>query len=144
MIDSVLAGGVRRVVKLSAIGTGERDERNRTVGAWQQAAEQAVRASGMAWTLLRPSVFASNSASNFLWWAESIKVGEPVPNMTGAGRQGVVDPRDVAAVAVEALTSPAHADLVYTLTGPELLGVPDQAARLGELLGHPVETVAQR
>jgi hypothetical protein len=57
------------------------------------------------WTVLRPSSFASNC----LHWTPSIHSGQPVPNLTGDAEQGVIDPLDVAAVAVEALTDPAHA-----------------------------------
>lgn len=137
LLEAAVAAGVRRVVKLSAIGTGETDDHNRTVGAWHQQAERAVRTSGIAWTVLRPSAFASNT----LYWAPAIRSGTPVRNLTGNGRQGVVDPRDVAAVAVEALVSCAHAGQTYTLTGPDLLAVPDQAAQLERLLGSPVTTI---
>lgn len=37
--------------------------------------------------------------------------------------------------------SSAHAGQTYTLTGPDLLAVPDQAAALQRLLGRPVTTV---
>jgi uncharacterized protein YbjT (DUF2867 family) len=94
-----------------------------------------VRASGVTWTILRPSSFASNA----LRWAGPIRAGDPIPNMTGTGAQGVIDPRDVAAVRV--LTSPGHEGQTYTLTGPELLSVPDQAAQLGDVLGHTVNTL---
>ncbi|OHV31937.1 MULTISPECIES: NAD(P)H-binding protein [Pseudofrankia] len=137
LLDAAAAAGVGRIVKLSAIGTGEIDDHNRTVGAWHQRAEWAVRDSGMAWTVLRPSTFASN----VLHWAQPIESGNPAPNLTGDGKQGVVDPRDVAAVAVETLLSSAHAGRTYTLTGPDLLTVPDQASQLQELLGHPVTAV---
>ncbi|MCL9758752.1 hypothetical protein [Frankia sp. AiPa1] len=80
-------------------------------------------------------------ASNTLYWAPAIRSGNPVRNLTGNSGQGVIDPRDVAAVAVEALTSSAHAGQTYTLTGPDPLAVPDQAARLQQLLGSPVTTV---
>ena len=62
-------------------------------------------------------------------------------NLTGNGMQGVVDPRDVAAVAVEALLSGDHEGRTYTLTGPELLSVPDQAAQLAAELGREVRVV---
>jgi uncharacterized protein YbjT (DUF2867 family) len=137
MLDVARAAGVSRVVRLSAIGTGETGDDGTTIGAWHALAEQAVRASGMAWTLLRPTTFASNA----LWWADAIKAGEPVANLTGAGTQGIVDPRDVAAVAAEALTSPAHAGETFTLTGPDLLSVSDQATLLEKALGRPVEVV---
>ncbi|ONI91460.1 NAD(P)-dependent oxidoreductase [Saccharothrix sp. ALI-22-I] len=137
MLDTARSAGVTTVVKLSAIGTGETIGDNRTVGAWHLQAEQAVRSSGMAWTVLRPSSFASN----VLRFAQTINAGHPIPNMTGTATQGVIDPRDVAAVAAEALTTPGHAGRTYTLTGPELLSVPDQAAILESVLDRPVTTV---
>ncbi|MBW6433753.1 NAD(P)H-binding protein [Actinoplanes hulinensis] len=130
------AARVSSVVKLSAIGTGERFG-GATVGAWHQTAEDAVRASGLTWTVLRPSSFASNC----LHWSGAIRAGQPVPNLTGDGAQGVIDPRDIAAVAVAALTDSAHAGKTYTLTGPELLSVPDQARQLAEVIGRPVVSV---
>jgi uncharacterized protein YbjT (DUF2867 family) len=54
----------------------------------------------------------------------------------GTGRQGVIDPRDVAAVAARVLTSAGHDGNTYTLTGPHLLSVPDQATQLEAALGH--------
>jgi uncharacterized protein YbjT (DUF2867 family) len=59
----------------------------------------------------------------------------------GTGAQGVIDPRDVAEVAARALTSPDHDGHVCTLTGPELLSVPDLAEQLGQALGRTIETV---
>ncbi|MFI1443987.1 NAD(P)H-binding protein [Streptomyces fructofermentans] len=134
LVARALAAGVGRIVKLSAIGTGESGLGR--VGTWHLPGERAVRDSGAQWTVLRPSSFASNTLS----WAGAVRAGEPVPNMTGDGRQGVVDPRDVSAVAAEALLSARHAGRTYTLTGPETLSVPDQAAVLAEVLGRPVGT----
>jgi uncharacterized protein YbjT (DUF2867 family) len=137
MLETARSAGVTTIVKLSAIGTGETIGDNKTVGAWHLQAEQAVRSSGMAWTVLRPSSFASN----VLRFAHMINAGQPVPNMTGTATQGVIDPRDVAAVAAEALTTPGHAERTYTLTGPELLSVPEQAVILESVLDRPVTTV---
>lgn len=135
VLAAARAGGVRTVVKLSAIGTG--DDNLAEVGDWHLPGERAVRDSGLGWTVLRPSSFASNA----LQWAHAIRAGAPVPNPTGTGTQGVVDPLDVAEVAARALTQPGHAGQVYTLTGPELLSVPDQVERLGEAVGRPLATV---
>lgn len=133
LVEAARAAGVGRIVKLSGIGTG--DPAVGPVGTWHVAGEQAVRDSGAEWTILRPSAFASNT----LGWAEAVRAGTPVPNTTGTGGQGVVDPRDVAEVAAAALVEAGHSGRTYTLTGPEVLSVPDQAAVLAELLGHPVE-----
>lgn len=137
LLETASAAGVTTVVKLSAIGTGETIGDDQTVGAWHLQTEQAVRSSGMAWTVLRPSSFASN----LLRFAPMINAGRPIPNMTGTAAQGVIDPRDVAAVAAEVLTTSGHAGKTYTLTGPDLLSVPQQAAVLESVLHRPVTTV---
>lgn len=135
LIATAVAAGVRRIVKLSAIGTG--DPALGRVGTWHLPGENAVRDSGLEWTILRPSSFASNS----LTWVDPLLAGQPLPNMTGTGTQGIVDPRDVSAVAVEALLADGHSGRIYTLTGPELLTAPDQAAILGTALGRELAVV---
>lgn len=135
LVHTAREAGVGRVVKLSAIGTGEPGLGD--FSTWHLPGENAARESGLEWTVLRPSSFASNTLS----WVDPIRAGQPVPNLTGVGTQGVIDPRDIAAVAIEALRSPAHTGRIYTLTGPELLGTADQAAALAEVLGRPIEVV---
>jgi uncharacterized protein YbjT (DUF2867 family) len=135
-LRAAVDGGARLLVKLSAIGTPEHDDGN-LLGSWHRPGEQAVRDSGLAWTILRPTTFASNT----LAWASDIRAGRPVRNVFGDGRQGVIDPADVAAVAAQALTADGHAGRVYTLTGPELISVPEQMAELGEVLGTAITTV---
>jgi uncharacterized protein YbjT (DUF2867 family) len=136
LLAAARKAGVRRIVKLSAIGTGETFGQE-TVGDWHVTTEQAVRDSGMAWTVLRPSSFASN----MLRFADAIQTGLPIPNTTGEAAQGVIDPRDVAAVAAKALTTTVHTGQTLTLTGPELLSFPEQARILGRVLHRTVETV---
>ncbi|MFF7403535.1 Rossmann-fold NAD(P)-binding domain-containing protein [Streptomyces murinus] len=109
-------------MKLSAVGTG--DPEVGRFGGRHQDGERAVRESGGAWTVLRPSSFASNS----LGWAAAVRVGEPVPNLTGDGASGVIDPRDIAEVAVAALLDAGHGGRTYTLTGPEAISVPARPA----------------
>lgn len=132
LVEAAMAAGVRRIVKLSSIGTG--DPRYGVFGTWHHAGEEAVRASGLEWTVLRPSTFASNTLS----WAEAVRQGTPAPNVMSDGEQGVVDPRDVSELAVAALLDGRHEGRTYTLTGPEALSASRQAAVLGEVLGRPV------
>jgi uncharacterized protein YbjT (DUF2867 family) len=57
----------------------------------------------------------------------------------GNGRIGMVDARDVAAVAVEIAISPArHVGETYWLSGPELISNYDVADVLSELLGRTI------
>jgi uncharacterized protein YbjT (DUF2867 family) len=134
MLAAARAAGVARVVKLSTLGP---DDPESPVGRWHLPGERELRAGDGAWTVLRPSTYASN----ILNWAPMIRAGQLIPNPNGNGAQGVIDPRDIAEVAARALTSDRHAGQVLTLTGPELLSVPDVAARLGEQLGRTVATV---
>jgi len=135
LVAAARAAGVGKIVKLSAIGSGDTFG-GATVGSWHHAAEAAIEASGMAWTMLRPPSFAAN----FLQYRDLINSGEPIPNLLGDTRQGIVDPRDVAAVAVAALTDGAHDGRRYDLTGPAALTFTDQAAILERVLGRPVKT----
>lgn len=135
-VDVAAGAGVKKIVKISAIGATDGDD-PADVGSMHAAGERALTGSGMAWTILRPSTFATNA----LGWAEMVKAGQPIPNMTGHGRQGVVDPRDIAAVAVAALTSSAHEGRAYDLTGPDLLTTHDQAELIGRAIGRRVDTV---
>ncbi|PSL58530.1 uncharacterized protein YbjT (DUF2867 family) [Saccharothrix carnea] len=128
VLDAAERAGVAKVVKLSSIPVGP-------VAAWHRPGEEAARAFP-SWTLLRPTVFASNS----LQWAPLITAGEPIPNAMGPVKLGVVDPRDIAEVAVQALLHDHHGR-TYTLTGPELLALPDQVAVLADVLGRELSSV---
>jgi uncharacterized protein YbjT (DUF2867 family) len=132
LVDAARRAGVPRLVKLSAIGADLP-----RLGDWHAPGEEAVRASGAEWTILRPTTFATN----MLFWAAGIRDGAPVPNPFGDGRQGVVDPGDIAAVAVAALTDGVHTGQTYTLTGPDLLSLPEQVEIIGKALGRAVSTV---
>ncbi|MFJ9020576.1 NAD(P)H-binding protein [Streptomyces sp. NPDC102259] len=134
LVAAARATGVGRLVKLSAIGTG--DPAVGPGGEWHVAGERAVRESGAQWVVLRPSSFASNT----LAWAQPIGADEPVPNLSGDGLQGVVDPRDVSEAAAAVLLDERWAGRTYTLTGPEAISVPGQAAVLADVLGRPVTT----
>ena len=128
VLDAAKRAGVPKVVKLSAVPVGP-------ITRWHGPGEEVAR-SFPSWTLLRPSLFASNS----LQWASHIAAGEPIPNPMGTAALGVVDPRDLAEVAVRALLDDHHGR-TYTLTGPELLTVADQVAVLSDLLGRALSTV---
>ncbi|MFD8495053.1 NAD(P)H-binding protein [Amycolatopsis sp. NPDC059657] len=134
MVEAARSAGVRKIVKLSSIGLDVLDE---SEVDWHREGERAVRDSGLVWTMLRPSAFASNT----LRWAAPIRDGKPIPNLTADAAQGVVDPRDVAEVAADALVSPRHEGKVYSLTGPELLTTADQAAQLGAAIGTALTTI---
>jgi uncharacterized protein YbjT (DUF2867 family) len=79
--------------------------------------------------------------SNALQWASPIKAQGAVFMPLGEGRVAVVDPRDIAAVAVKALTEPGHEGKAYDVTGPEALSMAEQVKIVGDAIGKPIRYV---
>jgi uncharacterized protein YbjT (DUF2867 family) len=127
--------GVRHVVMLSS-STILMEPRG-AIGRWHLAAEETLEAAGIASTMLRPGNFASNT----LRWAATIKAQGAVFAPVGGGRSAPIDPRDIAAVAAKALTSPGHEGKKHLLTGPELMNVAEQVEAIGAALGKPLRVV---
>jgi uncharacterized protein YbjT (DUF2867 family) len=101
--------------------------------------EDAVRASGLAWTILRPAALASNA----LQWRPQLKAGDVVRAPFAHVRAAVTDPADIAAVAALALTMDGHEERVYALSGPEALAPAGRVAILGRELGRDLTFEAQ-
>ena len=124
LIEAGKRADVRRVVYISGAGAGHDAQRH-----WFRAkavAEDAVRTSGMAWTILRPTwVFGPGDVSlnRFLGFARVL----PFVPMTNFGTQQLapVFVRDVAALAADALTQDAAVEQVFEVGGPETLTMRD-------------------
>jgi uncharacterized protein YbjT (DUF2867 family) len=127
--------GVRRVVKLSVLGAGQ--TRVDPLLDWHRKAEAAVEQSGLDWTLLRPGRFMSNA----LQWADMIRREGKVVTPFADRRAASIDPADVAAVAVCALTESGHAGKAYPLSGLEVLTPRQEANIIAKALGRPLELV---
>ncbi|GLW10155.1 NmrA family transcriptional regulator [Microtetraspora sp. NBRC 13810] len=138
ILDVAKAGGVERVVLLSSQAVETRPE---TVshGGVGQSIEDAVRRSGMEWTILRPGGFASNAYG----WAESVRTRRTVAAPFGDVALPVIDPVDIADVAAVTLREDGHAGQVYELTGPAPSTPRQRAAAIGDALGEPVRFVEQ-
>jgi uncharacterized protein YbjT (DUF2867 family) len=94
--------------------------------------EAAVRDSGLAWTVLRPSGFMSNA----LRWVPQLRAGDTVREPFADVPTAVIDPADIAAAAVRALTGDGHDGHSYRLTGPQALLPAERVAILGAALGR--------
>jgi len=101
--------------------------------------EQAAQGSGLAWTILRPAAFMSNTFR----WLPQLRSGDLVRAPFAQVRAAVTDPADIAAVAAAALTTPGHEGRVYELSGPQSLTPADQVAILGGVLGRDLRFEAQ-
>ncbi|MFD4387971.1 NmrA family NAD(P)-binding protein [Streptomyces sp. NPDC058495] len=98
--------------------------------------ERAVRESGAAWTILKPSWFAQNFSEDALFRAQIL--GGEVAWATGQGVEPFVDARDIADVAVAALTEDGHAGEEYLLTGPRALTLGQVAEELARATGREI------
>lgn len=127
VVDLAKEAGVQRVVRLSAMGVQYGDSPLRQV-------EQHIEASGLDWTFLRPSWFMQNYSTMS---ADSVKAGV-VAEPAGDAATSFVDARDIAAVAVAALTGEGHTGQAYTITGPEALTRDEVARQLSQVTGHEV------
>lgn len=133
-IDAAKRAGIKHVVKHSVLGA---QYEGITLAKWHRAGEKALESSGIAWTHIRPSGFFTNT----LGWAKTIKEGGTVYYPTGNGKLGIIDPRDIAAVALKTLTTPGHDGKSYDLTGPAALSTQEQVDWIGRAIGKPLKFV---
>jgi len=130
--------GVQRVVLLSG-GAAVAARVDNPISLYMRGAEQDLRESGLAWTVLRPYEFSSNA----LRWAGQLSKGDVVRAPFAGVPVAVVDPYDIAAVAVAALLREGHAGQTYRLSGPEPLLPAQRLAILAAALGRPLRLVPQ-
>ncbi|MGW6707273.1 NAD(P)H-binding protein [Streptomyces sp. NPDC054956] len=135
LLGLAAASGVRRVVLLSTQGVGTRPELYRHPAAF----EEAVRRSGLEWTILRSGGLDSNAFA----WAESIRTRRTAIAPFGDVALPTVDPADVADVAAAVLRGGDHAGAVYDLTGPAPVTPRERVEVIAQVLGEPVRFVEQ-
>jgi uncharacterized protein YbjT (DUF2867 family) len=101
---------------------------------YHAAVEEAIRASGMTFTNLRPNLYMQG----LLMIGQTIASEGRFFAPAGDSLVSVVDVRDIASVAVAALTQAKHAGKTYDLTGPQALTHFEMAEQLSQVLEQPV------
>ncbi|MEU1863490.1 NAD(P)H-binding protein [Streptomyces gardneri] len=132
VLEAARHAGVEHVVLVSSITVQTHPHLG--PAAENLAVEQLLKESGMAWTILRPTQFASNA----LMWAASIREHETVRAPYADTALPTVHPADIASVARVALTEPGHQGRTYALTGPEPVTARQQTEAIAEALGRDV------
>ena len=131
VVDAAKGAGVKRVVRLSAAGVEYGDSALRR-------AELHIEASGLEHTFLRPNWFMQNYST---MRADGVRQGA-IYEAAADGRSAFIDARDIAAVAVAALTQDGHNGKAYTLTGSEALSRDEVATLFSSALGREVKYVS--
>jgi uncharacterized protein YbjT (DUF2867 family) len=107
------------------------------------AAEDAIKASGMKWTFVRPSFFMQNFLGSVPKAKETGVLAMP---MGDKGTAALTDCGDSGAFIAHILTdenSEAHYGQCYDITGPDpVMTFAEIAAQIGEVIGKDVKYVA--
>ena len=133
--DLCVAAGVKHLVKMSSMEATATAETPIPRAHW--AVEEYIRASGLAWTMVKPNFFMQNLLAS----AKSIREQGRFSLPMGDGTTGMADARDIGAVCAEVLTGKGHAGKSYEITGPEVLTFNQVAERFSEVLGRKIEYV---
>jgi uncharacterized protein YbjT (DUF2867 family) len=132
-IEAAKQASVQHIVKLSALA-----QPGIALSTWHGEMEKAIASSGMAYTFLRPNGFMQNFVNTM---AGTIKTDNAFYLDVGDGKVSFVDTRDIASVAVAALTTSGHEGQSYTITGSEALSHTQAAAILSQVLGRTINYV---
>jgi uncharacterized protein YbjT (DUF2867 family) len=135
IVNAASQAGVKSIVKLSAQSAGLTPPVS--FGRKHILVENAIRASGMEWTFIRPVFFQQS----FLMFAEPIRKSNKIILPAGKGSVAFVNAQDVAECLVKAL-DPAHNGKIYTLTGPRSLPFSEAGKIIGSARGKDVGYVA--
>lgn len=135
VIDAAARAGVRRIVKLSALGA--------TVGSplafWDGHGriEQHLARSGVAAVVLQPAYYMSNLLAS----AEAVRQTGQLFLPAGRAAVAMICPTDVVAAGAAALAGDGVDGTTYRLTGPEAITFDTVAEQLTAASGSPVQFV---
>jgi uncharacterized protein YbjT (DUF2867 family) len=118
--------GVRRIVDLAG-----------PEGSLWHEVEEAVEASGIAWTHLDAGEFMTNSTI----WAEQIRSTGMVRDAYPTAADAPIALEDIAAVAATVLLEDGHHGKAYELTGPQTLTRAQLVGAIGQALGRDIPFV---
>jgi uncharacterized protein YbjT (DUF2867 family) len=127
--------GIRHIVKLSQLHA-EVNSPSRFL-RYHAAVEAALQASGLTFTLLRPNLYMQG----LLNFRQSIREKNAFFAAADGALISAVDVRDLADVAVEALTTSQHDNKTYSLTGPEAVTFGGMASQLSAAVGRTIRFV---
>jgi len=135
VLEATAAAGIRRYVHMSALGT--RPEAAARYHRTKWAAEEAVRASGLEWTIFRPSIIYGRG-DGFVTMLASMMRRLPAVPVIGSGRQRLqpVPVEQVAAGFTGALELPATIKRTYEVGGPEAVTMVELLDVIGRALGR--------
>jgi uncharacterized protein YbjT (DUF2867 family) len=136
VIEVCAEKGVQHVVLNSALGAGDY---SKSFPSWHRKVENKLKASGIAYTILRPNSFLQNIVA---YNAPSIRAQGAFYAAMGNAKLSLIDVRDVGTVSAKILAAPhAHAEKTYELNGPEAFNYSEVAQHISWATGQDVKFV---
>lgn len=135
MIKAAVAAGVKHIVKLSQFAADLHSSVRFL--RYHAAVEQEIINSGLDYTFLRPNLFMQA----LLAFKDLITSKGIFFATAGTAKVSLVDIRDIAAVAVKALTEDGHEGKTYDLTGPQAISHEEIAGYLTAATGKNIQYI---
>ena len=133
-IDAAAAAGVAHVAYTSFIGIDD-PANPAEVRHDHIETERLIKASGMAWTMLRDAHYAD---AMILMAGPGVMASRQWISNAGSGREAMVWRDDCVACAEAVLTGNGHEGQTYDITGPDLQSFAEVTAIMAEITGVPL------
>ena len=127
--------GLRHIVKLSQLHADPSSPQRFL--RYHGVVEAAIQAADLTFTFLRPNLYMQG----LLNFQQSIQQKNAFFAPAADARISAVDVRDLADVAVAALTKTEHDNKIYSLTGPDALTFAEMAQKLSRAVGRTIAFV---
>ncbi len=138
VIDSARTAGVERIVLMSSGSVIHPTSTGNAITEQHRAVEAAFAAAvDLKVVPIRPLVLASNA----LWWARSIRANGSLALYQPDALTAPIHERDIAAVAISALTGNELPSVSGLLTGPERISQRAQVAIIAMATGQEVKVL---
>jgi NAD(P)H dehydrogenase (quinone) len=128
-VDAAMEAGVKHLVYLSVLKAAP--DATFILAHDHYHTEEYIRASGMAFTFLRASLYTDNVP-------QCVSNDDIIRVPAGDGRAAWVTRNDIADAATAVLTTDGHEGYSYDLTGPEALTMSATAERLSAAIGRKI------
>lgn len=133
VVAAAASVGVRRYIHMSALGAREGARSRYHQTKW--AAEEAVHACSLPWTIVRPSVIYGRG-DGFVSLLVRVVRRLPVVPLIGGGRLQPVPVEQVAQGVARALALPAAVKQTYEVGGPDRVTLGELVDLIGKVLGR--------
>ena len=134
-IDAAVKAGVKQIAYTSWIAISKGDTTGLSVD--HLATEELLKKSGVAYTILRNSVYMEALLPQATKAVADGRVTLPATEI----KAGYVTREDCAAAAAAVLTTPGHDNKIYDITGPELIGQRELAEAVTAVTGKKIAVV---